>query len=583
MMPGRFMVLPLLAIVLAGAGTLTEQRTLYRGGRILTLSPDNAIVDAMLVVDGRIVATGSARDADSWLTPGTRSVDLAGRHVLPGFVDAHSHFPSSGIREVTIDLSAPPIGTVASRDEVLARIADAVTASGDQWLLGFNYDNAAFADGRHPTRLELDAISGDHPVYLWHSSGHMGVANTRALQALGIDAGGGELPAGIGGIAGGVVGIDPADGSLTGLLQERAAPSLTRLLGELPLRALWSVLMHARDEYLAAGVTTVQNGYAGASMIRILDWAERLGVLPQRVVVWPAHDKLGAALLERGERSPSRSGLQRGAVKLIADGSPQGLTAALSEPYFHAAGAPPEHAGIAAMKPVELQAWIHAYHRAGYQLAVHGNGDAAIGFILDGIEAAQQAFPRADARHVLVHAQTVRFDQLQRMHSLEVSASFFVAHTYYWGDWHRSRSLGPARASTISPTGWADEIGVRYSLHADTPVTPMLPMQMLWSATQRETLTGVVLGAEQRIDRLRALRALTIDAAWQNHLERSRGSLEPGKLADFIVLSGNPLGVVDVRELQVLQTYVGGREVYRLAAEELPDDLPTATSSPAPP
>ncbi len=570
--------LPLaLAGVLLWPGMHAERRTVYLNAHLITLasgssdagkccdekrsappsSSDHDCCGAMLVVGEHIAAVGGAVEAQAWITAGTRIVDLGGRTVMPGFVDAHSHFPSSGIRQVAVDLSAPPIGTVATRDALLQAVAEAAAEqSGDRWLLGYNYDNTAFADGRHPTRAELDVISGDHPVYLWHSSGHMGVANSKALAELGIDESSPNPP-------GGAIGRDLASGLLSGLLQEQAAPSLEWLLQKLPRQALWQIFTQARDEYLAAGVTSVQNGFAGAAMIRILDVAERLGVLPQRVLVWPAHEKLGAQLLTRSPRNGSRTGFRRGAVKLIVDGSPQGLTAHLSLPYFAASGAPHDHVGIATLSAADLRDLVLRYHTAGYQLAIHGNGDAAIDDILDAIAAAQIVTPRIDARHMLVHAQVLRRDQVRRLRELDVTPSFFTAHTWYWGDWHRRRSLGPARAADISPAGWARDAGLRFSLHADTPVTPMLPMQMLWSATQRQTQAGVVLGAHQRITRLQALRALTLDAAWQNFVDDSRGSLEPGKLADFIVLSDDPLSAGDVREIRVLQTFIGGREAWR--------------------
>ena len=269
-----------------------------------------------------------------------------------------------------------------------------------------------------------------------------------------------------------------------------------------------------------------------------------------------------------GGASGGEPGLVVGAVKLFADGSPQGLTAHLSEPYDASSGAPPGHVGHAALTVEALHERIAFHHAAGHQLAIHGNGDAAIEAIIEGVAAAQRAHPRDDPRHVLVHAQTIRRDQLARLAALGITPSFFVAHTWYWGDWHRLRGLGAARAATISPTGWARDLGVRYTLHADAPVTPMAPMQLLWSATERRTAGGHLLGPDQRVSRLEALRALTVDAAWQARLEDSLGSLEPGKLADLALLSGDPLTVPDVRELEVLGTWIGGVERYRRDAGE---------------
>jgi len=206
-------------------------------------------------------------------------------------------------------------------------------------------------------------------------------------------------------------------------------------------------------------------------------------------------------------------------------------------------------------------------HRAGYQIAIHGNGDAAIDDILHAFEQAQRQYPRADARHRIEHCQVVREDQLDRIAELGITPSFFVGHVYYWGDRHRDIFLGPERAARISPLASAIRRGIRFTIHNDTPVTPVDPLHLVWCAVNRLTRSNQVLGAEQRISALEALRAVTIDAAWQNFEERRKGSIETGKLADFVILAENPLSIAPerIREIQVLETIVGGETVYRSA------------------
>lgn len=547
----------LLAVSLLAART-TPDCLLFVNGTILTMDAQDTRAEAMLVIGDTVRAVGSERALRDIAPRGTRVIDLDGRSVLPGFVDAHSHFPASHLWRAGLDLAPPPVGSVESVGTLLSRVAaSARTRSKGSWLIGFNYDDALLVEGRHPTRAELDAVAPEHPVWLAHGSGHMGVANSRALAALGL----------------------PASGS--GLLRESAAPPLADLLTQLSPRRLLGVLTAARDDYLAAGVTTVQNGHAGRAVSWLLYLAQTLGVLPQRVVVWPAATLLGETLLASDSTGtpwlpPDTDRFRVGALKLIVDGSPQGLTAWLGAPYPESADTEADYRGIAVIAPERLAETVARHHAAGRQLALHGNGDAAIDAILDAIDAAQSARPRADARHFIVHAQTVRPDQLVRMRELDVGASFFPAHTYYWGDWHRRRALGPVRARSISPLALADAAGVRYTLHTDAPVTPMRPMQALWSATERLTLSGAALGPELRVGRLRALRALTVDAAWQNRLELRLGSLEPGKASDFIVLSDDPLGVPDVRALHVVETWIEGVRRYRRGT-------PSPTSSGAPP
>ncbi|MCP4843001.1 MAG: amidohydrolase family protein, partial [Halieaceae bacterium] len=211
----------------------------------------------------------------------------------------------------------------------------------------------------------------------------------------------------------------------------------------------------------------------------------------------------------------------------------------------------------------ELFEQVAALHKAGYQLAIHGNGDASIEDILDAFEAAQASHPREDPRMILIHGQMAREDQIARMAALGVTPSFFTAHTWYWGDRHRDIFIGPQRAENISPSRWAQKYGVRFSSHLDTPVTPMQPLQAVWSLVYRQTVGGDVLGPDQRIGIMDALRAVTIDAAWQVFQDENRGSLEPGKLADLVVLSGDLLrDPFTMRELQVDLTVIGGATVY---------------------
>jgi hypothetical protein len=211
---------------------------------------------------------------------------------------------------------------------------------------------------------------------------------------------------------------------------------------------------------------------------------------------------------------------------------------------------------------------VTRYHEAGWQVAVHGNGDAAIDDILDAFEEARRAEPRPDARPVIVHAQTARDDQLDRMRELGAIPSFFVLHTFYWGDRHREIFLGPGRAARISPLASARARGLPFTIHCDTPVVPMEPLRLVWSAVNRITTSGAVLGTAERIEPMQALRAVTIDAAYQHFEEETKGSLEPGKLADLVILDRSPLeDPATIDRIRVLETIVGGRSVYRAKGE----------------
>ena len=537
-------------------------RTLFVGGPVLTMDAAGTIADAVLVVGSRIAHVGAASEIAGWLDGTETVVALEGRALLPGFVDAHGHFPATRLGGLGVDLSPPPVGDVGDLPTLLSRLSEAAAADGptERWLLGFDHDDANLVEGRHPTRDELDAAVPERPVWLRHRSGHMGVGNSLALAELGLDEG--YVAA-----AGGAVRRD-ASGRLDGLVQERAAPSLTRLLREVPPRALVGALGAARDEYLAAGVTTVQNGHASPALAALVAWSARLGLLPQRVVLWPAHRAQGGVSVPgRAARAwLGEDRLRVGPVKMILDGSPQGLTAWLTEPYFavatSVAGLEPGYRGFPTIDPDAFAAEVLALHRAGLDLAIHANGDAAIDAALDALEAAGRAAPREGARHLLVHAQTARPDQLERMARLGVSASFFVPHVPHWGDWHRTRALGPERAARISPLASADAAGVGWSAHADSPVTPMRPLEIVDAAVDRRTRSGVVLGPDERVSRARALRSVTVDAARQARLEHDRGSIRPGLLADLVLLSGDPLVAPRAAGLAVEAVWIGGRRAF---------------------
>ena len=558
-----------LSILGVGLRPTPAHRTLFVGGPVLTMDAAGTVADAALVVGNRIARVGAAAEIAGWLDGTESVVALGGRALLPGFVDAHGHFPATRLGGLGVDLAPPPVGDVGDLPTLLSRLTEAAAADGptDRWLLGFDHDDANLVEGRHPTRDELDAVVPDRPVWLRHRSGHMGVGNSRALAELGLDEG--YVAA-----AGGAVRRDAA-GRLDGLVQERAAPPLSRLLREVPPRALLGALGAARDEYLAAGVTTVQNGHAGPGLGALLAWSVRLGLLPQRVVLWPAH-RTGEGAPSPGAAARAWLGedwLRTGPVKVILDGSPQGLTAWLTEPYFaiatSVAGLEPGYRGFPTIDPAAFAADALALHGAGIDLAIHANGDAAIDAALDALEAAGRAAPRGDARHLLVHAQTARPDQLRRMARLGVEASFFVPHVPHWGDWHRTRALGPERAARISPLASADAAGVGWSAHADSPVTPMRPLEIVDAAVDRRTRSGEVLGPGERVSRARALRAVTADAARQARLEHDRGAIRPGLLADLVVLSGDPLAAPRAAELAVDAVWIGGRPAF-----ERPDGAP---------
>ncbi|WP_286694777.1 amidohydrolase [Spongiibacter sp. UBA1325] len=529
----------------------------FVNGHILTMDAENRIAEALLLNGERIEAVGNNAEIRALIDDDVTVYDLQGRTLLPGFIDAHGHFPGTGLSARGVDLSSPPIGNVNSIADIQSRLRAAESALKEgQWLFGFGYDDSLLTEARHPTRDELDAVSTQRPIYLMHSSGHLAVTNSAGLALAGI---GPETPD----PEGGEIQRDES-GRATGLLLEHATDLVAPLAMDFTLLDFVAMADMATQQYLQAGVTTVQSGGVDGRMLQGLYGLSMLNRVPQRVIAWPMGQQVGEQMLT-GDLNLQRFQSKKfatPAVKLVADGSIQGYTAYLAMPYHRHSDA--DFVGFARYAQQQLDDDVAAYHCRGYQLAIHGNGDAAIDMLLDAFERAQQQCPNADPRAIVVHAQTARPDQLDRMKSLGMTPSFFVAHTFFWGDRHREQFLGPARAAAISPLKNALDRELRFTTHLDSPVVPMDIGRLLWSAVTRETRSGKVLGDDQRVSIMQALRSVTIDAAWQSFQEEQLGSLEPGKLADMVLLDRDPLrGPEQLLNFKVDQLWIGGRCYYQ--------------------
>ena len=530
----------------------------WTNGRILTMDAGGRQVTALVVDGDRIVAVGSDEDVQRWLPDADVELDLEGRTVVPGFVEAHGHFPGAGLVAVAADLNSPPIGTIRNIPEALETLKQVDSAQpGDDWLIGFGYDDTMLEEKRHFTRADLDGVSTTRPILAMHISGHMAVVNSLALERFKITAETSDPP-------GGEIRKDPKTGEPTGLLLETASRPLQLEALDMPPLQQIAVVRAAVDLYAAQGFTTVQNGLATLEQIKGMSGASKLGLIPQRLVVWPK-DELGLEVAEGtlDLRQYESDRVHIGAAKLVGDGSIQGYTGFLGEPYYQPGEHPEDYRGYPNIDADVLKTQVKSIHCSGQQVAVHGNGDAAIDQFLDAWEEALEACPAEDARPVLVHSQMSRADQLERMKKLGVVPSFFSAHVYYWGDRHRDIFLGPERAARISPAASAVALGLPFTTHLDTPIVPVDSMLQLWTPVARETSSGQALGPEERVTVEQALRAMTCDAAWQLRLEELIGSIEPGKLADLVILSANPLDYDgDLRDIQVERTLVGGVTIY---------------------
>ena len=511
--------------------------TLYFNGTILSMDGQDTTPEAVLTQDETIIAVGPEADLRAQMPEGTRMVDLQGQAMMPAFIDPHGHFPDSGfIKLFRVNLSSPPLGKCEDIKTALQRLRErAETTPNGEWIMGVSFDNTAIAEARVPTRAELDGVSYEHPIWVIHASGHNGVANSRALELQGISE---ATPDPLGGR----FGRDPTTGTLTGLIEGISAMGslgdTTFLIDE---TQFWQGFAAARDEYLSFGVTYGQNAWANAELL------VRFASIPADqdpgfdLMILPIA-KLEPDLSQGPDamRDFANPHFTLGPRKLFADGAFQMQTAYLRNNY-HCPAAPDAPRGVPYTSEADLTAQVRKLHDMGFQIHCHCNGDAGADLFLDAVEAALEINPREDHRHTIIHGQLLHEDQFERIVQLGVTVSFFSAHIYYWGDRHRDSFLGPERAARISAAGSAQRHGVRFTLHNDASVTPTRPIHLAHCAVNRLTATGGLLDADQRISVLSALRAQTIDAAWQVFQEDKRGSIEVGKIADFAILNRNPI------------------------------------------
>lgn len=500
------------------------------GADVVTMDPELPEADAVLVRDGLVVAVGTESEVATEAAADAERLDLGGATVLPGLIESHVHPAYTGLTDLWADCRSPGVGHIAN---LQAALADLPVDDG-AWIRGWGYDDTLLAEGRHPTRDDLDAVSVTKPVIVSHISGHFLVANTAALELANVH----ETTVAV---------DDPrfprdATGRLTGMAWEIDAVSQV-LAAVPPLRDvdLEDALIRALSLARERGITTVHDlgvGLIGGpeelAAYRRLD---AQGRLPIHVVGFlrgdlPLNDHL---VFEAAGQPVGRFRLA--GAKFWADGSIQGLSAALRAPYL----CDPEHNGDLLQPQETLDAMVAPVAAAGGQLAVHANGDAAVGAALTAIRRAQQGM--TDPRHRIEHCQVTSAADLDALKEAGVGVSFFVNHVYFWGDRHRERFLGEKRSDFLDPLASAAAAGLRFGLHSDCPITPMDPLATIRTAVSRLTSGGSVLGAPERIGVHRAVQAMTVDSAYLVHEEEYVGMIAPGMRADLVVLDG-PLSAV---------------------------------------
>lgn len=531
----------------------------FLGDHIITMS--GVETTGVAVTGDRIVATGDETAMQSLIGANTRVVQLGEKALLPGFIDAHGHFSALARTADMVDLSPPPVGGAESVADIvrgLKLFIEQRQIPAGAAVTGFGYDDSLLAELRHPTRADLDRASTEHPIVIRHVSGHLAVGNSLALAQSGINA---DTPDPEGGIVRRL-----ADGTPDGVMEETAMQLLPNPSAGLTLTRAAELRRETIKTYTGYGITTIQDSNLPLAYIEQLRQEANEAEYPVDIVAYamanPVSDEVLDSIVAEAEY---RGGFRMGGVKFTLDGSPQGRTAWLTEPY--AAGPPgaaADYVAYPSYEPTEYLRRIPALLQRGVPALVHVNGDAAIDLMLDGLAAAAETAPLGDHRSVAIHAQLARPDQLDRMRELGVLPSFYAVHPFFWGDWHRL-SFGEERARFISPLRATLDRGIPLTIHNDSPVVPPDILRLVSIAVNRETRSGFVLGPDQRISVMEALHAVTLGAAYQYFEEDEKGSIEVGKRADLVILERDPRDVQsnEIAGIGILETIARGVTVHR--------------------
>lgn len=523
---------------------------MFVGATVLPVDDAFTETEALAIRDGGILAVGSEADVRAAAGDDAEVIDRSGSTILPGFIEPHAHLLPTALLDTFEDVGPFSFDTV---DEAVEHLRSVVPATPDgSWIRGRQFDPSLQAGPDELTTEMLDTVSATIPVVVMNASGHFGYVNSAALVAAGIDR---DTPD----IDGSPYGRYP-DGTPNGVLMGQGA--ILSVMAANPSLADLDILAEARnvaDRAAANGVTTICDqgtGFLlGAGDIDLFEALAAAG-LPTRLR-YSCYDQRGEGFDERGTQPGDGDAYVRATGwKIVSDGSNQGRTGSQREPYLGT-----DDRGLPYVEPDELLE--KARHRAaqGWQVVIHANGDRAIDIAMDAQAAAVEA-GGPDRRHRIEHCSILHDEQIERIADLGLSPSFLIGHVHFWGKAFRDEIFGPEKAAKLDRTASCTEAGIRWTIHSDEMVTPMQPLRCIHNAVTRELWRepGSVLNPQECVPVEAAIRAMTADAAWQCHSDHEIGSLEPGKLADFVVLADDPRTVDpgDLARIEIQETWMDG-------------------------
>jgi predicted amidohydrolase YtcJ len=541
--------------------TPPSNQSLYFNGDIITMQGDSPqYTEALVEEDGEIVFVGTKKEADKKYAQANK-IDLKGRTLLPGFIDGHAHFDSFASQAIGAQILPPPDAGAKDIPTLINILKEWNTPENRAltgWIFGLGFDDSVLEEKRFPTKHDLDEVSTEFPIMIIHISGHFAVVNSKGLEILDINDST-ENP------EGGIIRRE-ANNEPNGVLEELAAiPYFLKALMPASPEAAERFFEAGQEMALSYGYTTAQEGRTMQNHEGLVKKAEA-GKLKLDVVSYIDYMFVDDYMDSKWNSKNYHNHYRIGGMKITLDGSPQGRTAWRTQPYLIPPdGAEPSYKGYPTIpEDSVVTALYKKAFRNNWQVLTHANGDAAMDQMIRTMKPAVEEFGNDDRRSVLVHGQYVREDQLDLFKEMDVIASLFPLHTFYWGDWHK-QIIGDSLGNFISPTRTALNKGLRITIHTDAPVALPNLMRMVGISVERKSRSGQVIGGDEKLTPYEALKGITDWSAYQHFEADTKGTLEEGKLADMVVLDKNPLKVPEeeIKNIVVLETYKEGVQVYK--------------------
>ena len=536
-------------------------KTILYNANIITMCKEDEIDknkiryhEALCFENGIIKKVGTNEEVLKLKDKNTKVVDMEGKTILPSFIDYHSHFSAVANSFLKVDLNE--CKSFENIKNKILEYKEKNNIKDDEWIIANGYDNTLLKEQKHPKICFLDTLNINNPIVLKHKSEHMGVFNKKALELLGITKNT-KSP------EGGKIEIE--NGDLTGYLEETAFVSYLKKVPMPSMDKLLKAYEKAQDEYISYGITTIQEGYMSKELLNIYRVLVEQNKLKLDVVGYPDLDSIEEykkAFPDSIKKYNNHFKIQ--GIKMILDGSPQGRTAWMKEPYEedeNASGSNQNYTGYPSMKYEDILRNIEYAKENNMQILAHCNGDRAAEEYMKALKESEKDSKAIQKikyiRPVIIHAQLITKDELNEAKDIGAIPSFFVAHVYYWGDIH-IKNLGINRAERISPVKEEVDNNMIFTLHQDSPIIKPNMLETIWCAVKRETKGGVILGKDERISVYDALKGVTINGAYSYFEENEKGSIEEGKKANLVILDKNPLEVVidEIPKIKVLQTII---------------------------